>query len=263
MARARDSRKRASGDATPPAATPPTTTPPAATPAAGEPAASAPPLGDSALNPEDTQVIVRSAQRDEQRAWTLLSAKVLFFLRSRFGGVSLPAELELDDFGSEVMLRVLTEIRRFVDQGKGSFWGWVYMLAQNRLNDLWRAHNRRSRLGLRGSGETEDEAATRSGSGSLLDNLSDRSRRSPVEEAHTEELAAIERDCAARLPGTMAQIYLLRRREELSFAEISQRFGGIKEVTLRSYFLRSREFVKDCIRRKLDDLGATFEDWQR
>ena len=49
------------------------------------PPASPEPAVDAAQAAQDTQFIVQSAQRNEQQAWTLLSAKILFFLRSRKG----------------------------------------------------------------------------------------------------------------------------------------------------------------------------------
>lgn len=219
---------------------------------------------DPAQAAQDTQFIVQSAQRNEQQAWTLLSAKILFFLRSRFGGVHLPSELEFDDFTSEVMLRILGEIQRFKDTGKGAFWGWVYILSQNRLNDLWRQHQRRQRLGLLGRGEpSQGEAAGGDGRpGAGLDEVSNPSQPSPSELAQVGEIEAIERDCVSQLPPSMARIYLLRREQELSFDEISVAFGGTKAVTLRSYYKRARDFVKDCIQRKVDRFGATFGGWQ-
>lgn len=224
---------------------------------AGEPT----PAGEPPPEFQDTQQIVWHAQRDEQRAWDLLSGKVVFFLRSRFGGVSLPPGCEFDDFGSEVMLKLLGEIRRYQDQGKGSFWGWVYMVAQNRLNDLWRRHNRDHRLGLvaRGDPGDEDQESTRT---LALDQHTDRDSPSISEVMNVHELEAVERDCVSRLPQDMREVYLLRRQQELTFAEISPRVGGIKEVTLRSHYKRARDYVKDCIKRKLDDLGARFQDWR-
>lgn len=219
---------------------------------------------DSLQGANDTHFIVQSAQRNDRHAWTLLSAKVLFFLRSRFGRVNLPTELEFDDFGSEVMLRILADIHRFTDTGKGAFWGWVYILAQNRLNDLWRMHQRRHRMGLLARGDGDDGDETRDGgehSAGGFDQMSNPKQQSPSDDAHVRDLENIERDCAARLPESMCRIYLMRREQELSFEEISTAFGGVKPVTLRSYYKRSRDFVKDCIQRKVDNLGSTFGAW--
>jgi len=227
------------------------------------PPASPEPAVDVAQAAQDTQFIVQSAQRNEQQAWTLLSAKILFFLRSRFGGVHLPSELEFDDFSSEVMVRILGEIQRFKDTGKGSFWGWVYILSQNRLNDLWRQHQRRQRLGLLGRGEpAPGEATGAARPGADLDAVSNPQQASPSELAQAGEIEAIERQCVAQLPASMGRIYLLRREQELPFEEISGLFGGTKPVTLRSYYKRARDFVKDCILRKVDRFGATFPGWQ-
>ncbi|MCA8951011.1 MAG: RNA polymerase sigma factor [Planctomycetes bacterium] len=208
--------------------------------------------------PPDTAFIVRGAQADDRNAWVLLSAKVAFFLRTRFGNVSLPAEIEFDDFASEVMVRLLAEIGRFQDRGKGSFWGWVYALAQNKLNDLWRAHQRYDRVRplAGGGGDTDSDLGPRS-----LDDLSDPNQVSVTESCEVRELEGIEHDCVQRLPAGMAQIYLLRRQQDLPFHEISPLVGGVKEVTLRSYFKRARDFVKGCIRDKIDRLGRTFGDW--
>lgn len=232
-------------------------------PAAAEAAASGPVDADgAAAKQQDTHFIVQSAQRNERHAWTLLSAKVLFFLRSRFGNVNLPSDIEFDDFGSEVMLRILGDIHRFTDTGKGSFWGWVYILAQNLLNDLWRRHQRRQRIGLLPLGDAGDDSDSGEQPDSRFDQMSQPNQPSPPELAHLSELEGIERDCAARLPESMCRIYLMRRERELSFDEISAEFRGVKAVTLRSYYKRSRDFVKDCIQRKLDNLGSTFGAWR-
>lgn len=225
----------------------------------GDPAAtpgSAPDTPPPPPNFEDTQFIVSQAQLDEQRAWVQLSGKVLFFLRSRFGNVQFPPGMEFDDFASEVMLKLLADITRFVDQGKGSFWGWAYMLAQNRLNDLWRRSNRDQRLGLVGTGEPDETGSIR------LDDRPDPDGESVSEIMNVREIEAAERDCAARLPEDMRQVYLMRRMQEHSFATISAAMDGIKEVTLRSHYKRARDFVKDCIRKKIDTLGGKFEGWR-
>lgn len=229
-------------------------------PTPGPPPAPPEPTEDFHDAMQDTQHIVLHAQRDDQRAWVLLSGKVTFFLRSRFGHVALPGGFEFDDFGSEVMLKLLGEIRRFQDQGKGSFWGWVYMVAQNRLNDLWRKHNRDRQLGLVGRGDPDEE--TSSTQTIRMDQHRDDDASSISEVLDFQVLEAAERDCVQRLPKDMREVYLLRRQHELPFAEISTRTGGIKEVTLRSHFKRARDYVKDCIKRKIDDLGSRFEDWR-
>ncbi|MGE3171982.1 MAG: RNA polymerase sigma factor [Planctomycetota bacterium] len=242
-------------DAERPGSTPPAGDP-AAAPAAGGPAAGNPAAAWASGDQNDTQFIVSQAQRDEQRAWVQLSGKVLFFLRGRFGNVSFPPGMEFDDFASEVMLKLLGDIAKFQDQGKDSFWGWVYMLSQNRLNDLWRRYNREQQLGLVGRGETNETGVVR------LDDRHDPDAESVSEIMCIREIEAAERDCAARLPTDMRNVYFMRRQQDLSFAAISAAMNGIKEVTLRSHYKRARDFIKDCIRQKIDALGGRFEHWR-
>ena len=213
------------------------------------------PITPQDIDINDTQFIVSQAQLDEQRAWVQLSGKVLFFLRSRFSNVQFPPDMEFEDFASEVMLKLLSDIGKFNDQGKGSFWGWVYMLSQNRLKDLWRRSNRDSKLGLHGSGERDDSAIG-------FDDRPDLAADSVSEIMNVRDIESAERDCAARLPEDMREVYFMRRLQDLPFADISKAMDGIKEVTLRSHYKRARDFVKDCIRQKIDTLGGKFADWK-
>jgi RNA polymerase sigma factor (sigma-70 family) len=211
--------------------------------------------------PQATEFLVREVVHGEKsRAWIDLSAKIVFYLRSRFGHSSFPPGLEFSDFVSDTMLKILTSIQNFEYRGKDSFWKWVQTLAGNVWRDMWRRFDRDRRLGLAGRGEhvggdgdsrppSATEAATSS-------------EETPTQVVRFRELERAEAECVAKLPKQMREVYVLRRQQELTFAEISEKTGGVKEVTLRSHYMRARDSVRECLGSKIDQLGKQIQGWQ-
>ncbi|MBL9079637.1 MAG: sigma-70 family RNA polymerase sigma factor [Planctomycetes bacterium] len=209
--------------------------------------------------PAGTEFLVREVVHGEKsRAWIDLSAKIVFYLRTRFGNSSFPPGIEFSDFVSDTMLKILTSIATFEYRGKDSFWKWVQTLAGNLWRDFWRRHERDRKLGLLGRGETPTGGEERAPS--LTEGAASKGE-TPTQIVRFRELAKAEAECVAKLPKQMRDVYVMRRQHELSFAEISERTGVTNEATLRSHFMRARDKVRDCLGGKLDEIGTKIQGW--
>jgi RNA polymerase sigma factor (sigma-70 family) len=207
-----------------------------------------------------TEFLVREVVHGEaKKAWNALSEKILYYLRTRFGHASFPQGVEFSDFVSDAMIKVLTSIETFEYRGKDSFWKWVQTLAGNLWRDLWRKFDRDRRLGLLGRGDADaGDSDSRPPSAT---EAAPAKGETPTQIVRFRELERAEQDCVARLPKHMLDVYVLRRQQELSFAEISVKSGGVNEATLRSHYMRARDRIKECLGKKLDELGTKIQGW--
>ncbi len=211
--------------------------------------------------PLGTEFLVREVVHGEKsRAWIDLSAKIVFYLRTRFGNSSFPPGTEFSDFVSDAMLKILTSIESFEYRGKDSFWKWVQTLAGNLWRDMWRRFDRDRRLGLAGRGE-HDASDSDSRPPSATEAAASH-EETPTQVVRFRELERAEGECVAKLPKQMREVYVMRRQHEMTFAEISEKTGGIKEVTLRSHYMRARDSVRECLGSKIDLLGKQIQGWQ-
>ncbi len=208
-----------------------------------------------------TEFLVREVVHGQAtRAWSDLSAKIVHYLRTRFGSSSFPQGIEFNDFVSDVMLKILTSIETFEHRGKDSFWKWVQTLGGNLWRDLWRKFNRDRQLGLLGRGDGDaGDSDTRPPSAT---EAAPATGETPTQIVRFRELERTERECVAKLSKQMREVYIMRRQQDLSFAEISERMDGIKEATLRSHYMRARDQVRDCLGSKIDELGKRLQGWQ-
>lgn len=205
-----------------------------------------------------TEFLVREVKENEgQQAWTALSEKILYYLRTRFGHASFPQGVEFGDFVSDAMIKILTSIDSFEHRGKDSFWKWVQTLAGNLWRDFWRKHERDRKLGLLGRGDS-DSGDDRPPS---LAESAPFTGETPTQIVRFRELERAERECIAKLPKHMHDVYVLRRQLDLSFAEISEKQGGVNEATLRSHYMRAREKIRECLGTQLDELGTKIQGW--
>ena len=211
--------------------------------------------------PLGTEFLVREVVHGEKsRAWVDLSAKIVFYLRTRFGNSSFPPGIEFTDFVSDTMLKILTSIDTFEHRGKDSFWKWVQTLAGNLWRDLWRRFDRDRKLGLLGRGDhVADDGDSRPPSATEAATSND---ETPTQIVRFRELEKAEGECVAKLPKQMREVYVMRRQHEMSFAEISEKTGGVKEATLRSHYMRARDSVRECLGGKIDQLGKRIQGWQ-
>lgn len=208
----------------------------------------------------NTEFLVREVVHGEaKQAWTALSEKILYYLRTRFGHASFPQGVEFTDFVSECMLKILTSVDTFEYRGKDSFWKWVQTLAGNLWRDLWRKFDRDRRLGLLARGDAVNDSDSRPPSAA---EAAPAKGETPTQIVRYRELERAERDCVKKLPKHMHDVYVMRRQHELSFAEISAKSGGINEATLRSHFMRARDKIRECLGTKLDELGTKIQGWQ-
>lgn len=176
-------------------------------------------------------------------SWARLSERVTDLLRQRFPRNAIPPGLDFDDFVSEVMLVVVRDLPGFEPRGPGSFLGWVQTLSQNRLVDLWRHHNARRR---RAPGRPD---------GRDLDAIADPDAATVTQQLRLGELEAIELECVRGLPADAQTVYLRRRQHDEGFDTLAKELGRGSEIAVRSLFKRTRALVRECIARKVDDLG--------
>jgi RNA polymerase sigma factor (sigma-70 family) len=206
-----------------------------------------------------TEFLVREVVHGEaEKAWTALSEKILYYLRTRFGHSSFPQGVEFNDFVSDAMLKILTSIDGFEHRGKDSFWKWVQTLGGNLWRDLWRKHNRDQKLGLLARGDHGRGDDDRPPS---LTDVAPSQDETPTQIVRFRELEKAEAECVALLSKPMREVYVMRRQHDLSFAEISERSGGINEATLRSHYMRARDKVRECLGAKIDALGTKIQGW--
>jgi RNA polymerase sigma factor (sigma-70 family) len=212
-----------------------------------------PPVGSETSN------LVRKAVTGEaQRAWPALSEKIVAYLRPRFGHSAFPPGIEFHDFVSDLMAKVMTSIKNFEDRGRDSFWRWVQTIGGNLSRDMWRRFERDRRLGLAGRGEAEADAdAPPRGIDAAA-----ATGETPTGIVRFRELEKAEQECTAKLGKTMRDVYVMRRQHELSFAEIAAHTGIANQATLRSHYMRAREQIRECLAKKIDELGKQLKGWQ-
>ncbi len=228
------------------------------------PVGATPPAAAAAASPstgETQNLVIEAVHGESSRAWTALSAKIVYYLRTRFGNCSYPPGIEFNDFVSDLMAKVMTSIHSFEDRGKDSFWRWVQTIGGNLWRDMWRRFDRDRRLGLVGRGDTET-VRDDSGPISMVANAPS-TGETPTQILRFRELERAEQECINKLPSTMREVYTLRRQRDLSFAEISAEMAGIKEVTLRSHYMRARDLVRGCLATKIDEVGKQVAGWTR
>ncbi|MCR9248703.1 MAG: RNA polymerase sigma factor [bacterium] len=214
---------------------------------------------ETVVGSETTHLVRQAKSGDSTRAWTPLSDKIVYYLRTRFGNAGFPPGTEFDDFVSDMMARIMTSIGNFEDRGNQSFWRWVQTIGGNLWRDMWRRFERDRKLGIAGRGEvrSDDEES----SIHLVDSapvVGD----TPTGIVRFRELEQAEQECVARLPKTLREVYIARRVHEMSFADISASGGGVNHATLRSHYMRARDSVRDCLARRIDELGKTLTGWR-
>jgi RNA polymerase sigma factor (sigma-70 family) len=206
-----------------------------------------------------TEFLVHEAVHGEAgKAWEQLSEKILYYLRTRFGNASFPRGVEFHDFVSDAMVKILTSIDTFEYRGKDSFWKWVQTLAGNLWRDFWRRNERDRKLGLLGRGDAMRGEEDRPPS---VTEAAPAKGETPTQAVRLRELAKAESEAIEKLPQHMRDPYVLRRQLDLSFAEISERLGGLNEATLRSNYMRARDKIRESLGKKLDEIGTKIQGW--
>ena len=128
---------------------------------------------------------------------------LLGYLHRLSGNASLAEELH-----QQTWLSVLDHLDRFDDSsGKGSFRAWLFRIATNKVNDLWRSRGRQKKAtdGLRLV--TDQEAP-------------DASQAPEAAETQLKLQRAME-----QLPESQRQVVAMRYYSNMKFAEIAQALG--------------------------------------
>jgi RNA polymerase sigma-70 factor (ECF subfamily) len=145
------------------------------------------------------------------------AGRLLAFIRLRLGR-SLRSRLESRDILQATMLKSLAHLDDFRGQETGSLVGWLARIAEHEIRDSVDYHHRQRRDAARETGLADDAplaAASRSAlSRVILDQEAQR-----LEEA------------LDALPSPQREVILLRKFEELSFAEIGARMGRSEDAS--------------------------------
>ena len=152
------------------------------------------------------------------------AAKLLPIVRARMGA-SLREHLESDDLLQNVLLKTLRQLDRLDGADERSLMAWLARIAENEIRDQWAHHTRQRRDAAR-TLPLDDEMEAAASERSVLSRL-----------IASEELARIERALES-LPDAHREVIVLRKFEELRFAEIAVRMGR-SEDACRVLFARA------------------------
>jgi RNA polymerase sigma-70 factor (ECF subfamily) len=141
------------------------------------------------------------------------SRRLLALIRVRLGP-SLRAHLESRDILQETWIKALGRMDGFRGEGTASFMAWMARIAANEIHDRVDRHGRQRRDAALESPLAEGD----------LDGLAARVRSQTSRIAIDESLQRLERALESLSP-EHREVVLLRKLEELSFAEIGERMG--------------------------------------
>jgi RNA polymerase sigma-70 factor (ECF subfamily) len=155
------------------------------------------------------------------------AGRLLALIRLRLGA-KLRAELESRDVLQATLLKAVSGFDRFEGDGVAAFTAWLARIAQNEIRDQADFHGRQRRdAALRVSLDGQPE----------IERLAARVRSQTSRIALNEELARLERMLETLAP-EQREVIILRRLEELSFAEIGERLGRSPDAS-RMLFARA------------------------
>ena len=167
-----------------------------------------------------TADLVARAKAGSPEALNLLyeriSVRLLAFIRLRLGR-DLRSRLESRDILQATMLKSLEHLQEFRGQETRSLIGWLARIAEHEIRDCADYHHRQRRDAARETSLTDDAPVPAVSRSALSRVILD-------EEAQRLE-AALE-----SLPEAQREVILLRKFEELSFAEIGARLGRSEDA---------------------------------
>lgn len=167
-----------------------------------------PAAGPSADGPGDEQLLRKVVAGDAASAQALVLRyhdPLMRYLR-RLTGAANAAE----DLHQQTWLSVLEHAGRFDAKAGGGFKAWLFRIATNKANDLWRKRRRERAFGGSGRGPDPDP---------------DTHAALGVDRAEAAEEARRLADAVARLPEPQRQVLLLRYYGGLKFGEIAETLG--------------------------------------
>jgi len=167
--------------------------------------------------------------------WDNLHAKMQKWILDAMRHENLPADKSLDDLAQDVLLQICKDIGEFKVEEGASFSGWVKMVAQRKLIDIWR----RARADKRGRGKVRhlgdfDEDGGR-------EHFADDRTVRPSVMVRFDELSRSMREAMAKLSDKHRRVIELRMLQGKAYAEMLDDLGYTKEVTVRSLYMRAMQ----------------------
>lgn len=145
---------------------------------------------------------------------------------------------DVADVVQETFLHVARSIGQF-DPQRGSLWGWMCGIAQNRVRVHWRSRLRQTRL--------LERAPLATAAGAAAAWLSD--DPAPDELLAAEETASLVREVLAGLPDDYTVCLMAKYVDQLSASDIAGDLGESTEA-VRSRLSRAREAFRSEFRRR-------------
>jgi RNA polymerase sigma-70 factor (ECF subfamily) len=168
------------------------------------------------MDRQETTALLRSAKDGSDKALNSLlercAGKLLALIRLRLDP-DLRARLESHDILNASLLKAFRRIDTFESSDAASLMGWLARIAENEIRDQRDYHGRQRR-------DVAREVGIEHGAGLLEGRIRSQTSRLVL----GEELDRLERALETLEPA-QREVVLLRKLEELSFAEIGERMG--------------------------------------
>lgn len=183
-----------------------------------------------------TRSLVDRAQRGDRQAFDELVLdhrdRLLAFISTRLGA-GLRQRLEPEDVLQDVLLRAYESIERFEWRGSAALFSWLAGIAEFRIRDLSRAHQRRPQLPLE------------------IDPAGD--EISPSRHFRREERFDRLEQALERLTDDHKRVIRLARIEKLPVSEIARRMDRSPSA-IRHLLLRATEKLRDSFGEETESL---------
>ncbi|MFT7616548.1 MAG: RNA polymerase sigma-70 factor (ECF subfamily) [Planctomycetota bacterium] len=196
-------------------------------------------MGNKYLEDLDVQLMLRVRNGDDEAFATIVEkhASMLVNFMYRYVGCRVTGE----DLAQDVFMRVFRAAPNY--EPKARFKTWLLTIATNICLNQKRWEKHRNHLSL--SRDDQDDGPR--GSVEL-----DSGAESPDDSMEKEELRERVRDAIAGLPEKQRAALLLRRYEQLSYAEIATSLG-LSLMAVKSLLNRAKEGLKERLGRDLED----------
>lgn len=178
---------------------------------------------------------------DVDVSWANLHGKMQRWIEDAVRGQNLPPDKSLDDLAQDVLLQICKDIGEFKVEPGASFSGWVKMVANRKLNDIWR----RARAQKRGGGKQKhlgdfDESGGR-------EHFADDKVPRQSMLVRYQELSDSVLKALGELTPKHKRVIELRMFQGKPFAEIMGELGYNKEVTVRSLYMRAVQRLQELL----------------
>jgi RNA polymerase sigma factor (sigma-70 family) len=178
---------------------------------------------------------------DVDVSWANLHGKIQKWIEDAMRGQNLPPDKTLDDLAQDVLLQICKDIGEFKVEPGASFSGWVKMVANRKLNDIWR----RARAQKRGGGK-QRHLGDFDDSGGREHFADERTPRQSMLVRY-QELSDSVLQALQQLSDKHKRVIELRMFQGKPFAEIMPELGYTKEVTVRSLYMRAVQRLQELL----------------